>query len=134
MTIVAWIAVIIINIIILIVGFGLFIDTDNPFNPFKTIGLIITLVLCLIVTFGTLWYFQNTESGKRALKTQESNFNKGIERKVSVYDVEGDLIHEYKGKFDLEYDDDRILFDDENGLRHIIYYPTGTVIIDEINE
>lgn len=137
MTIVAWITVIVIDIIILIVAFGTLSDTDNPFNTFnqfKTIGFIITLVLCLIVTFGTLWYFQNTESGKRALKTQESNFNKGIERKVSVYDVEGDLIHEYKGKFDLEYDDDRILFDDENGLRHIIYYPTGTVIIDEINE
>lgn len=131
MTIVAWITVIIINIIILIVAFGTLNDADKIF---KIIGSIITLVLCLIVTFGTLWYFQNTESGKRALKTQESNFNKGIERKVSVYDVEGDLIHEYKGKFDLEYDDDRILFDDENGLRHIIYYPTGTVIIDEINK
>ena len=34
----------------------------------------------------------------------------------------------------MEYDDDRILFDDENGLRHIIYYPTGTVIIDEVSE
>lgn len=131
MTIGAWVVVIIIDIIILGVAFGTLIDAEKTF---KIIGFIIALVLCLIVTFGTLWFFQNTESGKRALKTQESNFNKGIERKVSVYDIEGDLIHEYKGKFDLEYDDDRILFDDENGLRHIIYYPTGTVIIDEINE
>lgn len=131
MTIGAWVVVIIIDIIILAVAFGTLLDAERTF---KIVGFIIALVLCLIVTFGTLWFFQNTESGKRALKTQESNFNKGIERKVSVYDMEGDLIHEYKGKFDLEYDDDRILFDDENGLRHIIYYPTGTVIIDELNE
>lgn len=131
MTIGAWVTVIIIDIIILVVAFGTLIDAEKTF---QIIGFIIALVLCLIVTFGTLWFFQNTESGKRALKTQESNFNKGIERKVSVYDMEGELIHEYKGKFDLEYDNDRILFDDENGLRHIIYYPTGTIIIDELNE
>lgn len=131
MTIEAWVIVIIIDILILLLAF---IKLVNAKRTFKIIGSIIALALCLIVTFGTLWLFQNTESGKRALKTQESNFNKGIERKVSVYDMEGDLIHEYKGKFDLEYDDDRILFDDENGLRHIIYYPTGTVIIDELNK
>ena len=90
-------------------------------------------IITLIIVFGfNYWYFNNTAKGQRAYKTQESNFNRGIERRVSVYDVEGDLIQEYEGKFDIEYDDDRILFDDENGLRHIIYYPTGTVIIDEV--
>ena len=79
-----------------------------------------------------IWYYNGTEAGKRALKTQESNFNGGIKRRVTVYDVEGDMIAEYEGKFDIEYDDDRILFDDEQGLRHIIYYPTGNVIIDEL--
>ena len=56
----------------------------------------------------------------------------GIQRKVTVFDATGNVIKEYEGKFDVEYDDDRILFDDEKGLRHIIYYPTGTVIIDEV--
>ena len=78
-----------------------------------------------------LWWFNNTASGKRAFKTQESNFNDGIERMVKVYDVNGELIVGYDGKFDITYDDDRILFDDENGKRHIIYDPTGTVVIDE---
>ena len=58
--------------------------------------------------------------------------NKGIDRTVKVYDVNGKLIQEYDGKFDIEYDDDRIVFDDENNKRHIIYYPTGTIIIDEV--
>ena len=49
-----------------------------------------------------------------------------------MYDMNGGLIQEYSGKFDIDYDDDRIIFDDENNKRHVIYYPTGTIIIDEV--
>ncbi|MBO4864870.1 MAG: hypothetical protein J5517_10935 [Eubacterium sp.] len=79
-----------------------------------------------------VWYYNGTEAGKRAIKTQQSNFGGGIERRITVFDVEGDIIATYEGRFDIEYDDDRILFDDEEGLRHIIYYPTGNVIVDEL--
>ena len=101
-------------------------------------GKILGIIICIAITVG-IWgagwfYCTHTEDGKRALKTQQSNFSGGIERKVTVYDIEGDVIAEYRGKFDVEYDNDRILFDDENGMRHIIYYPTGNVIIDEIGE
>jgi len=92
----------------------------------------IGFVVCIFYITGMLWWFGNTASGSRALKTQQSNFSNGIDRKVTVYDMNGEIVQEYKGKFDIEYDHDRILFDDENGLRHIIYYPTGTVIIDEV--
>lgn len=99
-------------------------------------GKILGIIICIAITVG-IWvagwfYCTHTEGGKRALKTQQSNLNGGIERRVLVYDVSGNVIADYQGKFDIEYDDDRILFDDEEGLRHIIYYPTGTVIIDEI--
>lgn len=95
-----------------------------------TAGL--AVIVCVALFFGMCWYYQNTESGKRALKSQESNFNAGIERRVEVYDMEGELIKEYEGRFDVTYDDDRILFDDEKGKRHVIYYSTGTVVIDEV--
>lgn len=98
------------------------------------IGVLIGIILSGIILVGMLWYYNNTAAGARAYKTQESNFNMGINRKVTVYDMEGDVIKEYTGKFDIEYDDDRILFDDEYGLRHIIYYPTGTIVIDEIGD
>ena len=84
-----------------------------------------------IVLFGMIMWYQNTESGRRALKSQELNFNGGIERTVEVYDATGNLIKRYSGKFDVDYDDDRIIFDDENDKRHVIYYPTGTIVIDE---
>lgn len=117
-------------------GFCIGFIVDSNVNSWKGvfIGTFIGVFLC-IPTFGIFhWYYNSTASGARAVKTQESNFNKGIERKVTVYDMEGDVIKEYEGKFDVDYDDDRIIFDDENNLRHIIYYPTGTVIIDEVGE
>lgn len=102
--------------------------------PGKILGIIICIAIAVGIWVAGWFYCTHTEDGKRALKTQQSNFGGGIERKVTVYDIEGDIIAEYRGKFDVEYDNDRILFDDENGMRHIIYYPTGNVIIDEIGE
>jgi hypothetical protein len=99
-------------------------------------NIIITICAGLIILGAIislqLYYYKNTESGKRAIKTQESDFKGGIKREIKVYDINGKIIQNFKGKFDIEYDDDRILFDDEKGNRHIIYYPTGTVIVDEI--
>lgn len=93
---------------------------------------IIDAFFCIvIIMLIMIWYFNSTATGKRAFKSQESNFNNGIERIVKVYDINGQLITQYDGKFDITYDNDRILFDDENGKRHIVYYPTGTVVIDE---
>lgn len=88
-------------------------------------------VAVIALLFGMMWYFKNTEKGKRAFKTQESNLGGGLEREINVYDMEGDLIATYSGKFDVTHDNSRILFDDENGKRHTIYYSTGTVTIDE---
>ena len=119
-------------LIILCTIIGTILSPEN-FKYSAFIGGFIGLLISVIIIICVYWYFNSTASGARALKTQRSNFNMGIQRKVTVYDMEGDVIQTYEGKFDIEYDDDRILFDDENGLRHIIYYPTGTVIIDEIN-
>lgn len=92
----------------------------------------LTLILIAALLVGMLAYYSKTESGKRAMKSWQSELNEGISREVRVYDVNGNLIQEYKGKFDVDYDDDRIIFDDQDGKRHVIYYPTGTVIIDEV--
>ena len=96
--------------------------------------LLIGLILGGLFIGGAIFYL-NTESGKRAIKDMESEMNNGINRTVSVYDVNGELIKEYKGKFDVDTGSCEtapyIVFDDENGKRHIIYYTTGTITIDE---
>lgn len=102
------------------------------FGERRVTGCLVATLCTFVLLGGMLFYYNCTAAGGRALKSQESNFNKGIERVVKVYDVNGELIQEYHGKYDIEYDDDRIVFDDENNKRHIIYYPTGTVIVDEV--
>lgn len=73
-----------------------------------------------------------TEGCSRSCKDIDSNFNGGLYRTVKVYDIEGELVAEYTGKFDIETDHSTyILWDDEMGKRHIIYFSTFNVIIDE---
>ena len=129
MTVGGWFIFIVISLVIISICtlFGLGDGTKGAI-----IGALVGVIISFFILMGMMWYFNNTASGARAFKTQESNFNMGIQRKVTVFDATGNVIKEYEGKFDIEYDDDRILFDDEKGLRHIIYYPTGTVIIDEV--
>ena len=77
------------------------------------------------------WYPHNTESGKRMIKSWESETSGGIERTIAVYDITGKLLKTYEGTFDVQYESDRLVFDDEDGKRHIIYYAVSTVFIDE---
>ena len=126
MPIIGWVIYILISIVITIICTLIAIET----NMVRVLS-IVTFCLCLVLFLAMHWYFNNTATGRRAYKSQKSNFNNGIERVVRVYDVNGQLITEYDGKFDITYDNDRILFDDQNGKRHIIYYPTGTVTVDE---
>lgn len=97
------------------------------------LSIVVSIVLCVSIWAFSIWWFGNTEKGKRALKTQDSNLNGGIERVVTVYDINGNEIQHYQGQFDIEYTDERILFDDEDENRHIIYFKTGTVIVDEVS-
>lgn len=128
MTVAGWIIFAIIAAVIMISALAI---TDG-FDLNIVSGFLVGIILSGIVLGIMLFYFNNTASGKRAFKSQESNFNNGIERSVEVYDATGNLLKTYSGKFDVDYDDNRIIFDDENNKRHVIYYPTGTVIIDEI--
>ena len=101
-------------------------------SPSYIAGAVAALIVGVAICAGIVWWSFGTESGKRAYKDQQSNIEGGIQRTVSVYDVNGELIKEYSGKFDIETDNESyILFDDEDGHRHIIYYTTGTIIVDE---
>lgn len=107
---------------------GAFEERSAGYAFVSVVILLITVAVCFFIS----WYQLNTESGKRALKDQQSNLNGGIQRNVQVYDVNGELIKEYEGKFDVETDKQTyILFDDEYGKRHIVYFTTGTIVIDE---
>lgn len=129
MTIGGWIGFLcVVIVIVLLGGFG-FLVSETGSARMLCVG--VSLAFIFIVFGGMLFYYNATASGKRAFKSQKSELENGIERVVTVYDMEGDVIKQYDGKFDITYDNDRILFDDEQGKRHVIYYPTGTVTVDE---
>lgn len=64
----------------------------------------------------------------RSMKNISSNFTGGLNRTVTVYDMQGEPIKEYTGKIDVEANEGKVLFD-LDGKRTIIY--NATVIVQE---
>lgn len=100
----------------------------------KIIALFVELIVIGLIAFGCSIYNTHTESGKRSVKSWDSEVNGGIERTVTVYDMQGEEIAKYHGKFDIQENAQdgivKVKFDCD-GKRHIIYAQTGTVLIDE---
>lgn len=139
MTIGAWVLLIFLAILGITIAasifFGVTKEVAEKYRAYCCIGaaavLAVTLALCGVV----YWYNTNSASGRRALKDQEANLNGGLHRVVTVYDINGNIIKQYEGTFDVETDNQSyILFDDDNNLRHIIYYTTGTITVDEVRD
>lgn len=100
------------------------------------ITLIGTVIICVILFLTVAWYNTSTEQGRRALKDNESNFNGGIYREITITAEDGREIFHYEGKVDIETShegsENYILFESEDGRRYIIYYGiTDTVLIVE---
>ena len=115
-------------------GTALFIATIEPSKKAKIITLIIEVIVMAALIVGCGIYNTRTESGKRSVKTWQSETDGGIDRTVTVYDISGTEIAKYTGRFDVEESSQegvvKIKFDCD-GKRHIIYAQTGTVLIDE---
>ena len=87
-------------------------------------------IICMLVV--ALLLCSCSESCARSCKDFQSDHNGGLYRTVKVYDIDGELVAEYTGKFDIETDHSTyILWDDEMGKRHIVYFSTFNIIIDE---
>lgn len=63
----------------------------------------------------------STASGQRALLDQKSELNNGIERTITVYTANGEVIARYKGKIDLEANEGGYIKFDYKGKRYIYY-------------
>lgn len=72
-------------------------------------------------------------SFEREMKSWDSEMNGGLNRVITVYDYNGDVIKTYEGKIDIETStsNDKVLFD-LNGKRNIIF--GGIVTIEEVDE
>ena len=64
--------------------------------------------------------------------SETSNANKMRKYSIRVYDASGQLFLECSGRYEIYYEGNRIILEDEDGKTHIVYCPIGTVVIDEI--
>jgi hypothetical protein len=102
----------------------------------SAMGVVVTILITAIIAggicWGGHWYCGSTADGIRAMKDQQSNFDNGLNREITITAEDGREIFYYKGKCDIEHNDGYILFETENGKRMMIYYGiTDTIIISE---
>lgn len=89
----------------------------------KIIALLVLIFLFCVALIGC------TESWERSKKSIASNWSGGLNRTVSVYSYDGELIKSWSGKFDVSNSENEMYFD-LDGKRVIIQ---GGIIINEEN-
>ena len=119
MTITGWVLFALFAFIIGAFAVGAFMMFDSV--AAKSISVIVGVILIFALLFGMFWYFNNTASGQRALLDQKSDFNNGIERTVTVYTANGEVIAQYTGKIDIDTNDGGYVKFDFDGKRYIYY-------------
>lgn len=133
MTIGFWVTAIFVAIVG--AGLGLLIGIyDYEWGKGTAISVAGIIIAGLILGFGW-WYCNNTAGGARAMKDQQSNLSNGLMREITITAEDGREIFHYVGKCDIETNGNYILFEDENGLRQMIYWGiTDTIIVSELPE
>ena len=120
MTIAGWILFVLFAIIIATTGLALGIDIVKSAAG-RIFTAIISLVLIIGLFCGIHWYFNNTASGQRALTDQKSELANGLNRTVTVYTADGNVIAQYKGIIDIEGNDGGYVLFDFEGKRYTYY-------------
>lgn len=100
----------------------------------KSIGAtilgVIIAICTLAICIGIVWFCSTSESGKRALKEQQSDLNGGLQRTVTLYSYDGEKIKSWTGKFDVSSSETETYFDID-GKRVIIH---GGIVVNEESE
>lgn len=85
----------------------------------RNIKIIILIIIIFMIVFGITMCVRKSESFRRFGTDLKSEFG-GLERTITVYTADGEIIAEYHGKIDIEESDGKVLFD-YNGKRYIYY-------------
>lgn len=118
MTIGGWVGFISIVIMLFIVAFLVSMEVG-------TSGKVAAFAIAICISIATLgimlWYFNGTADGQRQLVDQRSNFSNGLERVVTVYTADGNVIAQYEGQIDIEANDGGYIKFDFEGKRYMYY-------------
>ena len=108
--------------LIVAMAFGIaFIISLDFSKSGKAISFIIAGFISLIALGGMLWYFNCTADGQRQIVDQRSNLSNGLDRVVTVYTADGNVIAQYEGQIDIEANDGGYIKFDFEGKRYMYY-------------
>lgn len=99
-------------------------------SVWKTI-LVAFIILAICVGIGACCY--NSQAVRRMGKDIKSDLSGGLNRTVTVYTADGEILKTYKGKIDLETTEGGIVKFDLNGQR-IMYYNCYVEVIENVKE
>lgn len=115
MTISGWIGCIFLAGVAIVGGFILWTVTEK-----RVLSIIATLLVIALIFVIGFWYYGNTASGIRARTDERAELQNGLNRVITIYTADGNVLKQYEGKIDVEQDQDYIKFD-WNGKRYIYY-------------
>lgn len=119
MTIQGWVLFGILALFIL--SFGIFGAIIFEKIVWKVLGIVAAMLLIIGLFAEMRWYYQNTASGQRAMTDQKSELDNGLERTVTIYTADGEIIAQYTGKIDIEGNDGGYVLFDYEGKRYTYY-------------
>lgn len=90
----------------------------------------IGVALSIVAIAAMIYACSQTQGMKRLGKDVKSNWTGGLQRTVTVYNANGEVMKTYKGKIDLERTEGGIVKFDLNGQR-IMYYNCYVEVIEE---
>lgn len=87
-----------------------------------TAGEIVFAVFVVLIIGAVLALAFSGQSFKRQIKEWQTNFNpESVYREIEIIDMNGNTTYKDSGYFDIEYDEQRIKYINDNKLK-IIYY------------
>lgn len=120
MPISGWIITITIAFFTIMGGIAISMDCFDS-TAARIVVWLVVIAIILGCFFGLRWLYNNTASGQRMMTDQKSNFNGGLDRIVTVYTANGDVIATYEGKIDIEGNDGGYILFDFEGKRYMYY-------------
>lgn len=103
------------------VGAGIFALVVCETVAGKALGLAAGIISTVFLLMVMLWFYGNTASGQRAIVDEKSDLGNGLQRTVTVYTANGDVIAQYSGQIDIEGNDGGYLLFDFEGKRYTYY-------------
>ena len=93
--------------------------------------LLATIIATITILIGACCY--NSQSMRRSIKDIKSDLGDGLDRTVTVYTADGEVLKTYKGKIDVASNDSGVVKFDLNGQR-IMYYNCYVEVIENVKE